>query len=66
MLPSVFTEYRLYSNKYCINNNLFENELQEKYDISSLEIKRIYRFLDKNVKNETVILNEDSDDIDDN
>ena len=64
-LLTLFTEYRIYTNKYCINNNIFENELQEKYDISSLEIKRIYRFLDKNVKNENVILNEDADDIDD-
>ena len=64
-LLTIFTEYRIFSNKYCINNDIFENELQEKYDISSLEIKRIYRFLDKNVKNENVILNEDADDIDD-
>jgi GTPase SAR1 family protein len=34
----------------------------ENYDINKLYIKRIYRFLDKNVKKETIVTDEDLDD----
>jgi SpoVK/Ycf46/Vps4 family AAA+-type ATPase len=47
-----FTEYRLfnYINPECIEE--IDNELLDKYNITQLDIKRIYRFLDKNVKSD--------------
>jgi hypothetical protein len=51
------------------NNNIIKNigsidKIFEEYEISKLDIKRFYRYLDKNVKKD-VILEEDSDDMDD-
>ena len=55
-LLSFFQELRLYFGKEFYNNvellNIVE-KLFENYNISKLDIKRIYRYLDKNVKKET-------------
>ena len=55
-LLSFFQELRLYFGKEFYNNvellNVVE-KLFENYNISKLDIKRIYRYLDKNVKKET-------------
>lgn len=55
-LLSFFQELRLYFGKEFYNNveqlNTVE-KLFENYNISKLDIKRIYRYLDKNVKKET-------------
>ena len=58
-LLSFFQELRLIHGEDFYNKN--NGELFEEYDISKLDIKRIYRYLDKNVKKE-VIIEEDSDD----
>ena len=57
-LLSFFQELRLIHGEDFYNKN--NGELFEEYDISKLDIKRIYRYLDKNVKKEVVV--EDSDD----
>ena len=46
-----------------INVNQIEN-MFENYNISKLDIKRMYRYLDKNVKKDTgIIMDEDDDDV---
>ena len=37
-------------------------KLIENYDINKLDIKRMYLYLDKNVKNEVIFENDDSSD----
>jgi DNA polymerase III delta prime subunit len=67
-LVSFFQELRLFFGKEFYNNqecllhvcNLFENN-----NISKLDLKRIYRYLDKNVKRDAVVINEDEDDASD-
>jgi hypothetical protein len=57
-LLSFFQELRLIYGEDFYNKN--NGEIFEDYDISKLDIKRIYRYLDKNVKKE--IIEEDSSD----
>jgi hypothetical protein len=57
-LLSFFQELRLIHGEDFYNKN--NGEIFEEYDISKLDIKRIYRYLDKNVKKEVIV--EDSDD----
>jgi len=59
-LLSFFQELRLIHGEDFYNKN--NNELFEDYDIRKLDIKRIYRYLDKNVKKEIVLEEEDSSD----
>jgi hypothetical protein len=57
-----FQELRL---KSLNNKNIgFIDKIFEEYEISKLDIKRFYRYLDKNIKKD-IILEEDSDHIDD-
>ena len=52
-LISLFQEIRLYYDKENINNVDILNKLEtffQDYDISKLDIKRLYRYLDKNSK----------------
>ena len=50
-----FQELRLYVEDEIENNPEILEELFENYNINKLDIKRIYRFLDKNVKKDTII-----------
>ena len=67
-LIAFFQELRIhYGTDFCnqvdkLNDveNLFED-----YNISKLDIKRMYRYLDKNVKKDAIISAEDDDDFDD-
>jgi len=64
---TLFQELRLYCNGDFCNNidllNIIET-LFESYNISKLDIKRMYRYLDKTVKKEASVLIEDyGDDI---
>jgi hypothetical protein len=59
-LLSFFQELRLIHGEDFYNKN--NGELFEEYDISKLDIKRIYRYLDKNVKKEVIIEEDSSDD----
>ena len=60
---SLFQELRLYfGNDFYDNSDLVEvDNLFEGYNISKLDIKRIYRYLDKNVKKEVSIDTEEND-----
>jgi hypothetical protein len=45
------------STRSGVNENLNEIELFfENYDITKLDIRRMYRYLDKNVKKETAVI----------
>jgi hypothetical protein len=59
-LLSFFQELRLVHGEEFYNKN--GCKIFEDYDISKLDIKRIYRYLDKNVKKELLIEDENSDD----
>lgn len=65
---TLFQELRLYCHgDFCNNIDLLNivETLFESYNISKLDIKRMYRYLDRTVKKETAILIEDyGDDID--
>jgi hypothetical protein len=66
-LIALFQELRLFfgSQFYQKNERLSEIEsIFENYNISKLDIKRIYRYLDKNVKKDVSITEEDDSDID--
>jgi len=57
-LISFFHELRLFKGGDFCNQNDQLNEVEkmfENYDITKLDIKRIYRYLDKNVKKEDII-----------
>ena len=64
-LTAMFQELRLrnggdFSNK---TDSLTEIEkLFENYNITKLDIKRIYRYLDKNIKKDIVVGGDDDDD----
>ena len=68
-LISFFQEMRLFYGKDFLTQNEKMNEVEkifENYNIDKLDIKRMYRYLDKNVKKESVIYGEDDmSDIDD-
>jgi len=62
----MFQELRTYSNYYEKNINSQKNILEEtfeNYEITKLDIRRIYRYLDKNIKKE--ISSEDLDETED-
>jgi len=65
---ALFQELRLvYDLHTNINNNEVMSaveELFENYDINKLDIKRMYRYLDKNVKKEVLVLGDDEGDND--
>jgi hypothetical protein len=62
-----FQGLRIFDNQEIINNNIGVqyDKLFENYNISKLDIKRIYRYLDKNIKKEFIEedLSEDNFDI---
>jgi hypothetical protein len=67
-LISFFQEMRLYYGEEFINQLDKMTELLkffENYTISKLDIKRVYRYLDKNVKKEVQLITDDDDDLDD-
>jgi replication factor C subunit 1 len=65
-LLAFFQELRLFFGKTTWMDKMGEIEkIFENTNIDKLDIKRIYRYLDKNVKNAVVSIYEDSDDEDD-
>ena len=63
-LLAFFQEARLFYGKEFYNNIELLNKVDqyfENYNISKLDIKRIYRYLDKNVKKETTISDENEE-----
>jgi hypothetical protein len=66
-LIAFFQGLRLYYGKDFFNSqdvlNVVENIFQD-YNINKLDIKRMYRYLDKNVKKDLSINEEDMNDID--
>lgn len=61
-LIAFFQELRIKMEKQCVGDFLndpenikYIDQLFEGYEISKLDIKRMYRFLDKNVKKDTII-----------
>jgi DNA polymerase III delta prime subunit len=66
-LIAFFQGLRLYYGKDFFNSqdvlNIVENIFQD-YNINKLDIKRMYRYLDKNVKKDLSILEDDINDID--
>lgn len=66
-LISFFQEVRLFYGKDFLTQNEKMNQVEkifENYDIDKLDIKRMYRYLDKNVKKDIIIEDEDSSDFD--
>jgi len=65
-LIALFQELRLFFGSHAIQQNIGEIEpIFENYAISKLDIKRIYRYLDKNVKKDICLIDDiDSSDID--
>jgi len=61
-LVTFFQELRLKNGENITKNNSFIDSIFDEYDINKLDIKRLYRYLDKNVKKE--ILEEESDEED--
>ena len=53
-LIAFFQELRLFLGEYINDNPEIFDELFENYNINKLDIKRMFRFLDKNVKKETI------------
>jgi hypothetical protein len=65
---SYFQEMRLYYGEEFINQLDKMTELLkffENYTISKLDIKRVYRYLDKNVKKEVQLITEEDDELED-
>ena len=65
-LIALFQELRLFFGAQTIQQNIGQLEtIFENYNISKLDIKRIYRYLDKNVKKDICLVDDiDSSDID--
>jgi len=64
-LLCMFQELRLYRGDDFCNQTEKLNEVEklfEHYDINKLDIKRIYRYLDKNIKKETLVDDLEDDD----
>ena len=62
-----FQELRLFHGKDFLSNPEKVSQVEkvfENYDIDKLDIKRMYRYLDKNVKKEVIIEEDDSSDYD--
>jgi hypothetical protein len=67
-LVTFFQEIRLhYGSDFCnqIDKMNEVEKLLEDYNISKLDIKRMYRYLDKNVKKDIAVINEDDEDFED-
>lgn len=68
-LVSLFQEIRLHYGADFLNKLETLNEVEQFFDnenISKLDIKRMYRYLDKNVKRDVVVTGDDLDnDLDD-
>ena len=63
-IVSLFQELRLFLNGDFCNNVEMLNSVEhlfENYNLTKLDIKRIYRYLDKNVKREVVVVEEEED-----
>jgi DNA polymerase III delta prime subunit len=63
-LVSLFQELRIFT-KDDMNQNELLNEFErifENYKISKLDVKRMYRYLDKNIKKDTEVIGDDEDD----
>ena len=61
---SFFQELRLYFGKDFYDDASIFSKIElifEGYNISKLDIKRIYRYIDKNVKKDIVILEDEND-----
>jgi replication factor C subunit 1 len=66
-LVSFFQELRLFYGKDFMNQTEKMNDVEklfEDYNISKLDIKRMYRYLDKNVKKDAAVIDEEDDDMD--
>jgi hypothetical protein len=63
-LITFFQELRLRLGENIMRSNNTMDTIFEEYNISKLDIKRLYRYLDKNVKKE-IVLEEDSSDLGD-
>ena len=64
---SLFQELRLYYGDNLLTNMEHVNEIEqifEPYGLSKLDIKRIYRYLDRTVKKDTIVLQDDEFDLD--
>jgi hypothetical protein len=64
-LMSMFQELRLYKGGDLCSQSEKLNEVEklfENYDITKLDIKRMYRYLDKNVKKDATVDELDEDD----
>jgi len=64
-LLAMFQEIRLYYGEELCNSLEILNDVEklfENYNITKLDIKRMYRYLDKNVKKDANIIGEDADD----
>ena len=65
-LISFFQELRLFYGTNFLNEYDKMNEIEklfETYGINKLDIKRMYRYLDKNVKKETIEEEEEESDV---
>jgi hypothetical protein len=58
-LLSMFQKLRM--NNDCSPDNIYDQEQFEHYNITKLDIKRIYRFLDKNIKKDSEIILDDDE-----
>jgi predicted nucleic acid-binding protein len=59
-LIAFFQELRLFYGEKVLNENITEIEkIFENTNIDKLDIKRIYRYLDKNVKRDIVVFDEE-------
>jgi len=66
-LIAMFQEIRLCNPENFNNKSEPTAEIErifENYNITKLDIKRMYRYMDKNVKKETAIVGEDDDEDD--
>jgi len=64
-LLAMFQEIRLYYGEDLCNSLEILNDVErlfENYNITKLDIKRMYRYLDKNVKKDANVIGEDIDD----
>jgi hypothetical protein len=59
-LVTFFQELRLKHGENITKNNNFIDSIFDEYDINKLDIKRVYRYLDKNIKKD--IIEEESED----
>ena len=65
-LVTFFQELRLRYGENIARTNPNIDKIFEEYDISKLDIKRLYRYLDKNIKKEAVLEEDSEDELDEN